>query len=365
MNIIHIVGNRPQFVKLGILYKAIAGAGVGRQTIIHTGQHASYAMSDIFFEQFSLPPADFQLAIHATSADQFIADASTAIQVVIAPLTDCIILVYGDTNTTLAGALAASRTGKPLFHFEAGVRTGEMTMPEEINRLLTDRLSQVNYCCTGLNYKNLQQEGYGSVIDCTVLQTGDLMYDAFLQTGIAATPPTSSANYIACTIHRAGNITDPVRLHNIIAALNIIHRQQEVIVPLHPHTAKRIAAFGLEPAFTTMPPLGYLEMKRFLQDAELVITDSGGTAREAYFFKKRSLVVAENPFWPEIIETGAALSCKAGENEIIQTLAQLQAMSASFEQPLFGKGDAAIAICQHLATVTTTHPFIKPIPENR
>lgn len=364
MNIIHIVGNRPQFVKLGVLHKAIAEAGFARQTIVHTGQHASYAMSDIFFEQFALPPADFQLAIAAAAADQFIADASIAIQAVIAPLTNCIVLVYGDTNTTLAGALAASRTGKPLFHFEAGVRTGEMTMPEEINRLLTDRLAQVNYCCTGLNYKNLQQEGYGTAIDCTVLQTGDLMYDAFLQTGIAATPPVSSTNYIACTIHRAGNITDPVRLHHIIAALNRIHRQQEVIVPLHPHTAKRIAAFGLEPAFTILAPLGYLEMKRFLQDASLVITDSGGTAREAYFFRKKSLVVAENPFWPEIMETGAAVHCRAGENDILEALAQLRAGEASFEQALFGKGDAAIHICHHLQSVKANH-FTTPIPQNR
>ena len=365
MHIVHIVGNRPQFIKLGILHKTIAAAGLARQTIVHTGQHASYEMSDIFFEQFSLPGADFQLAVNHTSSDLFVGEASTAIQSIIAPLTDCVVLVYGDTNTTLAGALAASRTGRPLLHFEAGVRTGEMTMPEEINRLLTDRLSQVNYCCTKLNYTNLQREGYGTAIDCTVLQTGDLMYDAFLQTGIAATPPVSSTNYIACTIHRAGNITNPVPLHHIISALNIIHRQQEVIVPLHPHTAKRIAAFGLEPAFTTIAPLGYLEMKRFLQDAALVITDSGGTARESYFFKKRSLVVAENPFWPEIMEAGAALHCKARENDIIQALAQLQAMETSFELPLFGKGDAALRVCQHLSTLKASPYFIKPIPENR
>jgi UDP-GlcNAc3NAcA epimerase len=365
MHIVHIVGNRPQFIKLGILHKAIAAAGIARQTIVHTGQHASYEMSDVFFEQFALPQADFQLALHPASADLFTGEAATAIQPIIAPFTDCIVLVYGDTNTTLAGALAASRTGKPLFHFEAGVRTGEMSMPEEINRLLTDRLSQVNYCCTELNYKRLQQEGYGTAIDCTVLQTGDLMYDAFLQTGIAATPPVASTNYIACTIHRAGNITDPVRLHNIISALNIIHRQQEVIVPLHPHTAKRIAAFGLEPAFTRIAPLGYLEMKRFVQDAALVITDSGGMARESYFSQKKSLVVAENPFWPEIVDAGAALHCKVQENDIIQALAQLQAMDASFERPLFGKGDASSNICGHLATVKTSPHFTTPIPENR
>ena len=132
MNIVHIVGNRPQFVKLGILHKAIADAGFARQTIIHTGQHASYEMSDIFFEQFSLPPADFQLAVNNVSADMFIGEASAAIQPILAAQPDCIVLVYGDTNTTLAGALAASRTGRRLLHFEAGVRTGEMTMPEEL-----------------------------------------------------------------------------------------------------------------------------------------------------------------------------------------------------------------------------------------
>lgn len=365
MNIVHIVGNRPQFVKLGILHKAIADAGFARQIIIHTGQHASYEMSDIFFEQFSLPPADFQLTVNNVSADLFIGEASTAIQPILAAQPDCVVLVYGDTNTTLAGALAASRTGRRLLHFEAGVRTGEMTMPEEINRLLTDRLAQVNYCCTELNYSNLQAEGYGKAIDNTVLQTGDLMYDAFLQTGIAATPPTTSTGYIACTIHRAGNITNPVLLHNIITALNSIHRQQEVIVPLHPHTAKRMAAFGLEPAFTTIAPLGYLEMKRFLQEAALVITDSGGTARESYFFKKKSLVVADHPFWPEIIQAGAALHCSARDNDMIQALSQLQSMDASFDLPLFGKGDAALNICHHLSTLQPSQHSISPTLQNR
>jgi UDP-GlcNAc3NAcA epimerase len=350
MKIIHIVGNRPQFIKLGILHKTIAAAGIAAQQIIHTGQHASYEMSDVFFQQFALPEADFQLSVANPSPDIFIGEAATAIQSIISTQTDALILVYGDTNTTLAGALAASRTGRPLLHFEAGVRTGEMTMPEEINRLLTDRLAQVNYCCTALNYRHLQQEGYGSSIDCTVVQTGDLMYDAFLQTGMADTSPVNATCYIACTIHRASNITDAYRLQQIVSALNAVHKQREVIVPLHPHTAKRLREYGLTPTFTTIAPLGYLEMKRFLQDAKLIITDSGGTAREAYFFKKPSLVVAENPFWPEIMEAGAALHCGPVAEDILFKLAELQALQPTFEQAVFGNGRAAENICQHLIT---------------
>lgn len=362
MKIIHVVGNRPQFIKLGMLHKAIAEAGFARQVIVHSGQHASYEMSDIFFEQFSLPVADFQLKVANGSADIFIGEASAALQDVIHRQGDCVVLVYGDTNTTLAGALAASRTGKPLIHFEAGVRTGDMSMPEEINRLLTDRLAAVNFCCTELNYNTLLKEGYGRAIPCEVARTGDLMLDAFLHTGIAARQPVDSTDYIACTIHRAGNITNPFHLRGIVAALNTIHQQQEVIVPLHPHTANRLSALGLEPAFTTIAPLGYLEMKRFLQDASWVITDSGGTARESYFFHKKSLVVAAHPFWPEIMAAGAAVHCEATEPAILAGMDQLSGMQGDFESPLFGKGDAAQQICMHLAALEERGAFFTLTP---
>lgn len=350
MNIIHIVGNRPQFIKLGLLHKAIAATGIEQQ-IIHTGQHSSNEMSGIFFGQLQIPEATHRLTIPEAEQSVFIMNMTKELVPILEGQKNAVVLVYGDTNTTLAGALAAKEARKPLYHFEGGVRTDDFSMPEELNRIQTDQIAQVNYCCTQLNLEQLHQESSGQWANRQAILTGDLMYDAFLHTGMATTSPVSSSNYIACTIHRAQHITDALHLRNIVAALNALHLQQEVIVPLHPHTAKRLAAFEIQPTFTIIPPLGYLEMKRFLTDAAYVITDSGGAAREAYFARKFSLVIMRRPFWPEIVSAGAALNCMPEEQAILQAFEQLPRLTGSFNDPIFGKGDAAQKICDHLVSV--------------
>lgn len=350
--IIHVVGNRPQFVKLAVLYEAIKNITGLQQTIIHTGQHSSPVMSDIFFEQLGIPAPSVQLNIEGASADVFTGNAATAVQQILKQYSkNSLVLVYGDTNTTLAAALAARRCGLKLLHFEAGVRNADITMPEEINRILTDRLAQINYCCTQKNLDTLLAEGYGVSIESTPILSGDLMLDAFMHVLPFPENITASKQYIACTIHRAANITDAENLQQIVAGLNAIHQQVEVIVPMHPHTAKRLVEYGIKPLFTIIEPLGYRQMKTFLMAAEMVITDSGGSSREAFFMKKKALLMMENPFWPEILEAGAALACKANAMEMVEKFNLLPILQPNFEQPIFGNGTAAQTIAKHIKSI--------------
>ncbi len=349
-NIIHVVGNRPQFIKLAVLHHVIANHTDYRQQIIHTGQHSSTEMSGIFFDQLSIPLPDVQLHVEGTTADVFIGNASLQIQQLLEQqaASNDIVFVYGDTNTTLAAALAARRTNRMLLHFEAGVRTADVSMPEEINRILTDRLSQVHYCCTQQNLNSLQAEGFGTSIPSQLMHTGDLMLDAFLQILPAAERVTYASPYIACTIHRAANITNRENLFQIVSALNEIHQQTEVIVPLHPHTKKRLHEYAVETKFTMIEPLGYGQMKRFILDADVVITDSGGASREAFFAQKKSLIVMQHPFWPEIVEARAALHCSANKDELVAAFHNLHRLQPSFETGIFGNGNAAVNIARHL-----------------
>lgn len=312
------------------------------QKIIHTGQHSSPEMSGIFFRELNIPEPDIILQpLNTGHPDAFIAEVTIALQEFFSSRKGSTAFVYGDTNTTLAAALAARRTATPLFHFEAGIRTGDNSMPEEINRVLTDRLADTNYCCTHQNYQTMLAEGYGTSISNRVLETGDLMYDAFLKVPFGERKSVVEKNYVACTIHRVANILSNEKLSAIIEALNIIHKKIPVVMPLHPHTQKRIAGYALQPVFTILPPLGYPEMKTLLSEASFVITDSGGAAREAFFCGKRSVVVMDKPFWPEIINAGCSTSSVAKTDQILQAFDQLPSLVPDFQSPIFGSGNAA------------------------
>jgi UDP-GlcNAc3NAcA epimerase len=350
--IVHIVGNRPQFIKLAVLYQELHNTDKISQKIVHTGQHASPEMSDIFFQQLHIPEPDLILEPAGNGhPDAFIADATMSLQQYFLANKHVIAFVYGDTNTTLAAAIAARRTGTPLFHFEAGIRTGDNSMPEEINRLITDRFADTNYCCTFKNYQTMLAEGYGDSIDSRVIQSGDLMYDAFLKIPVTSKKIVDEKNYIVSTIHRVANILSKENLSAIVDALNKIHREIPVIMPLHPHTEKRIMEYGLRPAFSILSPLGYPEMKSLLAESSYVITDSGGSAREAFFCGKKSVVVMEKPFWPEIMEVSCGINTAADTTKIINAFYQLPSLASNFQTPIFGSGNAAQTIAQDIVAI--------------
>jgi UDP-GlcNAc3NAcA epimerase len=347
--ILHIVGNRPQFIKLAVLYAALAKDKTISQKIIHTGQHFSYNMSDLFFEELHIPVPDVNFQIQNTSSNLFIGEAAEKLQQYFLLQKDCIVLVYGDTNTTLAAAMAAKKCNLSLFHFEAGVRTYDNAMPEEMNRILTDRLADVNYCCTQHNFANMQHEGYGTAIATEIKLTGDLMLDAFIKINASTKKIIDNNEYVVSTIHRDANLSSKQYLQNIVHALNKLHKAIPIVMPVHPHTQKRMTEYGIVPTFTTLPALGYPDMKLLLSNCKYVITDSGGTSREAYFLEKKSLVIMDKPFWPEILEQACSVNVSANENQIIEKFNQLVSLTSNFNTNIFGNGNAAENIHAHLS----------------
>jgi UDP-GlcNAc3NAcA epimerase len=347
--ILHIVGNRPQFIKLAVLYNELAKDSHLQQKIIHTGQHYSHNMSDIFFDELNIPQPDINFNIQNASVTLFIDEAVEALQKYFLQQENAVVFVYGDTNTTLAAAKAAASCTLPLMHFEAGVRTHDNNMPEEINRLATDKLADVNYCCTEHNLLTLQQEKLAKAIHSDIILTGDLMLDAFLKIKASHKKMVTHEEYVVCTIHREANLSSKANLSNIIAALNKIDEDIPVVMPVHPHTQKKMKEYGIVPSFTLLPPLGYPDMKSLLAQSSYVITDSGGTSREAYFLQKKSLIIMDKPFWPEILEQQCSINTVAIESTIIEKFNLLPSLLSNFCTNIFGQGNAAENIHQHLS----------------
>jgi UDP-GlcNAc3NAcA epimerase len=345
--IFHIVGNRPQFVKLAVLYKEL-NANINQQ-IIHTGQHFSHNMSQLFFEDLKIPKPTINFNIQHPNRQAFIQQASQHLYEYFTQHTNAVILVYGDTNTTLAGAWAAKKANLPLLHFEAGVRTLDNEMPEEINRIETDNLADVNYCCTQNNFDVLEKENIEKKITIQqIINTGDLMLDAFVKINPSLTKHVFSKQYIVCTIHREANVNSKENLMQIVQALNTINKNIEVVMPLHPNTKNKIAAYNLKTEFTILDALGYPEMKSILSNCAYVITDSGGTSREAFFLQKKSLIIMNKPFWPEIIQLNCALSTIANTKTIVEKFEEMVNLNADFTKKIFGEGNAAKKIHKHL-----------------
>jgi UDP-GlcNAc3NAcA epimerase len=321
MNCIHIVGNRPQFIKLALLHQAIAEHTSFPQKIIHTGQHY-----------------DNRLSHHAQ-----IGRMTEQIGNILAAEKDSGVIIYGDTNTSLAGALAAKKNHLPIAHVEAGIRTGDEKMPEESNRYLTDRLADINFCPTSLCKKNLESEG---ATGGKVAFTGDIMLDAwkhawdriYAGAHLAKVPPH---HYVLVTIHREENNESPEKLIAIVEALNEIRKSIPVIMPCHPKTRKKIRELGIKVTFSLQPPCSYLQMVRLLDHSSHVITDSGGFCREAFFSGKPSLVIMDHPFWPEIIEQGQCLQTAAKKQDILDNFALLQKAPIQYDEGIFGHGNAA------------------------
>ncbi len=342
--IIHIVGNRPQFIKLSLLHRSLSESA--QQQIIHTGQHFSDNMSAVFFREFDIPVPDHQLQIHSLPHGEMIGHMLIELDRILALERPDAVIVYGDTNTTLAGSLAAKKRNIPLMHIEAGIRTGEEDMPEESNRYLSDRLADLNFACTYLGVENLLKEGMPAE---KIHNTGDLMLDAALlfsqrakenSTYVSTLVPAGQP-FVLATIHRAENTDNPEALAAILRALHHIHSDIPVIFPLHPRTRQVIDAQGMELKLITTPPLGYLDMLTLVQAAGYVVTDSGGLSREAFFFQKPSVIVMRQMFWPEMSKHGPSLAASADTNAILTTFRALQGPTRSFDTRVFGDGHAA------------------------
>jgi len=348
MKIVHIVGNRPQFIKLVLLNKALQ-AGSTQNIILHSGQHFDKNMSGIFFDQLNIPMPDYTLGVNSLEHNEMIGQMLMEIDRVLTIEKPSCVIVYGDTNTTLAGALAAKKRNIPVAHIEAGIRTMDETMPEETNRYITDRIATLNFCCTNTGVENLKKEGYFSgAIHSSVYNSGDLMLDACLHFKDIALEQAKLQSeiklqepFVLATIHRAENTENIKSLQNIIAALNNIHQHTAVIFPMHPKTKALILQHGISITFNMLDAMGYFDMLALAQKCTSVITDSGGLSRESFFLKKPTLVLMKKPFWPEIFVHGNCMQSEANTEEIVMKYQLLLSADKSFKIDVFGNGKAA------------------------
>jgi UDP-GlcNAc3NAcA epimerase len=345
MKIITIIGARPQFIKAAIVSRAINGVKDIQEVIVHTGQHFDENMSDIFFEEMGIPRPDYNLNINGLGHGAMTGKMLEKIEEVLLKEEPDWVLVYGDTNSTLAGALAAKKLHIKVAHVEAGLRSFNMKMPEEINRILTDRISDILFCPTDEAIKNLESEGYNN-INCMVINVGDVTYDAALfYADIAKKPKVKlPENYILCTIHRAENTDNPISLKSIFDALEEIASETTIVMPLHPRTKNKLDALLYDfnsSKIQFIEPVGYLEMVYLLKNCELVMTDSGGLQKEAYFFAKHCLTLREETEWVELVENGFNLICGNNNKNIIRAYQNVKYnTNSNFDMGFYGNGHA-------------------------
>lgn len=310
MRVLTVVGARPQFVKASPVCRALSATSV-ESILVHTGQHFDAEMSQVFFEDMSIPKPDINLDIHGGSHGQMTGRMIEAVEDVLHRTSPDWVLVYGDTNSTLAAALAVAKLPEMrLAHVEAGLRSFNRSMPEEVNRVVTDHLSHLCLTPTKTADENLRREG---IEGHNVVRSGDVMYDAVLQFGALADERSTvldtfglrAGEYVLATVHRAENTDDPARLKSIAAALTALSTRAPVVLPLHPRTAQALLRYGLDLAETiVLPPVGYLDMIALERHARLIVTDSGGVQKEAFFLGRPCVTLRGETEWTELIDLG-------------------------------------------------------------
>ena len=380
MKILTILGARPQFIKAGSVSREIRrqkeeGRSI-EEVIVHTGQHYDANMSDIFFDEMQIPKPNYFLGIGGKSHGAMTGQMIEKIEEVALIENPDWIMVYGDTNSTLAGAIVASKLHIKLAHIEAGLRSFNMKMPEEVNRILTDRVSTILFCPTDTAMKNLKAEGFEVEEEgrsektegrnsCfgRVVKVGDVMQDgAMFYKNISTKPSTFNlqpSNFILCTIHRAENTDDETRLRSIFEALNEIAKEKQIILPLHPRTKKLLENLQtknqklLTKNLTIIDPVGYLEMVWLIDNCDFVMTDSGGLQKEAYFFEKQCLTLRDETEWVELVDCGANTLVGADKEKIVSSYQLLVSSEKSknhklWTKDLYGGGKASEKIITEL-----------------
>ncbi len=349
MRLVSVVGARPQFVKLAPVSCALRQQH--EEIIVHTGQHYDYRMSAQFFDELAIPTPNYNLGVGSGSHGAQTARMLESIEQVLMKERPDWVIVFGDTNSTLAGALAATKLHIPIAHVEAGLRSFNRTMPEEINRVVTDHLSHRLFCPTETARKHANSEGIARGVEVV----GDVMYDILLQArsklhsrlrGLLPAWGVAPQGYLLVTVHRPGNSDDPVAMRSIAQALNKL--EMPVIFPIHPRTRTRLKNYDITwgKHIQFIEPVGYLDMLALEQAAYRILTDSGGIQREAFLLGVPCVTMREETEWPETVEAGwnvlVGNSCQA----ILATV-QLPRPEPPRQNP-FGEGDAAIRIARNL-----------------
>lgn len=374
LKIVTVVGARPQIIKAAALSRTLRNSFSDQITeiIIHTGQHYDTNMSQVFFEELGIPSPNINLNIGSASHGKQTALMIQGIEDVLIEEKPDFIVLYGDTNSTLAGAVAASKIHIPVVHIEAGLRSFNKSMPEEINRIMCDHASTLLFVPTETGIKNLKNEGFNTAAEAPytadhpgVFHCGDIMFDNLVyfaeiagqKTNIMQTLNLTENKFVLCTIHRDNNTDSPERLQQIISAMCTIAESMElsIVLPLHPRTSKIISTqlpaelyqrLNSNKNIHLVPPVSYLEMIALEKNAGLILTDSGGVQKEAYFFKKPLVVARPETEWVEIIENGAGMIADADENRIIEAVTYFLKKKDLRFPNVFGDGHAAEFICR-------------------
>ena len=375
IKIVSVVGARPQFIKAAVVSRAVAAHNQGknsvsvREIIVHTGQHFDDQMSQVFFDEMGIPAPDYNLGIGGLSHGAMTGRMIEAIEDVLVSETPDFVLVYGDTNSTLAGALAAAKLNIPVAHVEAGLRSFNRRMPEEINRVLTDHVAQILFAPTEVAVKNLLREG---VSQSMIHLVGDVMYDAVLfhekqaeeQSGILDKLGVNRRDYMLVTLHRAENTDSPARLKAIFEGLAKVASDMRVVFPLHPRTRNKLLEMQIDgkvpERLNLIEPVGYIDMVILEKYALAIATDSGGVQKEAYFHRVPCVTLREETEWTELLEIGA--------NRLVAPLDAIticDGIRAALAHrgpeagltPLYGDGRAGVKIVGTLAATAVGNSF--------
>jgi UDP-N-acetylglucosamine 2-epimerase len=351
MRVVSIVGARPQFVKLAVICRAVAQREGWVHRIIHTGQHYDAALSSVFFEELKIPRPDHDLGVGSGAHGEQTGEMLKRLEPILAAEKPDWVLLYGDTNSTLAGAVVASKLVLRTAHIEAGLRSFRRGMPEEINRVVADHLSDLLLCPTALAMENLRREGLGE----RAVLTGDVMYDATIVYGQAAerrggalADSWQPGQFALATVHRAENTDDPERLRSIAGALDEIARTIcPVVWPVHPRTKKRLSELGYSTGGVAMiEPVSYFDMLLLEGRARFVLTDSGGVQKEAYFFRAPCVTLRDETEWVETLENGCNVLVGSCAEMILEAAWNVGA--AGPWSAAYGNGSAGMAILEAL-----------------
>jgi UDP-GlcNAc3NAcA epimerase len=350
MKIVSIVGARPEFIQATPISRALQARPDYQEILVHTGQHYDYRMSQTFFDELGIAPPDHNLEVGSGLHGQQTAQILTRLEEVLLKAQPDLVIVRGDTNSTLAGALAASKLHIPVAHVEAGERSFDRRMPEEINRLVSDSIADLHFCASQSAVSRLAAEGLTGAVHWV----GDVMLDAVLQnkpiarrvSDILSRLELQPGQYTLVTIHRAANTDDPVRFRQIMQALNTV--QETVIFPAHPRTRKTILQLGLEfkPHVHLIEPVGYFDMMMLEEHARLIATDSGGVQREAYFLSIPCITLRDETEWTETVVAGWNKLVGAEPEAILE--AWLNFSPPAEQPPIFGDGTAGQRIADIL-----------------
>ncbi len=348
--ILTIVGARPQFIKAAAISHTISGmSGSIEEDILHTGQHYDMAMSGNFFTELDLPLPKYNLGVGSASQGKQTALMMSGIEEVMIESSYDGVIVYGDTNSTLAGALVAAKLKVPVYHVEAGLRSFNRNMPEEVNRIVTDHVSSMLFAPTQTAVTNLLREGFER--DRCVF-SGDVMLDNVIHYSSIASRVFPFEPFVLATLHRDFNTDNPIRLNSILSALNDVSEclDVDILFPLHPrtrHIIEKHEHVRLNGRVHVLEPLSYLDTLAALQQAKLVLTDSGGLQKESFFCGKNCVILRPETEWVEIVDDGAALLADADPDRILKAASQL--WSTTPNKPVqFGDGHAAETIIKHI-----------------